>query len=237
MNIPKSIKIVGFAAITLSLAVASGAVDRFPFPKVEFSADMTMTVKQAGSNQPYVIQGKLYSVKGKERREISSFGRQTAIINDREKDQMWTLMPDQKMYMTNKHPGAKKDPVRMIRDGELKMTKMGTEKVNGQKATKYKIESTDKGTDTFSGYAWLNKHNIPLRFDGTASTEGMRQDIRIDYANIVVAKQDPKLFVVPPDYRPMNAGFGTMGTSGQTLTPEQMEQVMKMLKQKQGASE
>ena len=65
----------------------------------------------------------------------------------------------------------------------------------------------------------------------------MRQDIRIDYANIVVAKQDPKLFVIPPDYRPMGAGFGTMGTSGQTLTPEQMEQVMKMLKQKQGANQ
>ena len=34
----------------------------------------------------------------------------------------------------------------------------------------------------------------------------------------------------------MNAGLGAMGTSGKTLTPEQMEQVMKMLKQKQGAN-
>ena len=236
MNMLKSIKILSYAAIVLSLAVTSGAVDRFPSPKVEFSADMTMTIKQAGSNQPYVIQGKIYSVKGKERREISSFGRQTAVINDREKDQMWTLMPDQKMYMTNQHPGARKDPVRMIRDGELKMTKIGAEKINGQKATKYKIESTEEGSDTFSGHAWLNKQNIPLRFDGTANTDGIRQDIRIEYANIVVAKQDPQLFVIPPDYRPMSAGFGTMGTSGQSLTPEQMEQVMKMLKQQQGAN-
>ena len=198
MNIQKPIKTFFYATIILWLAISSGAADTFPHPKVEFSADMTMTIKQAGTTQPYVIQGKIYSIKGKERREISSFGRQTAIINDRENDQMWTLMPEQKMYMANQDPGARKDPESMIRDGELKMTKMGTEKVNGQKATKYKIESTDKGEDAFSGFAWLNKQNIPVRFEGTASENGIRQDIEIEYANIVVARQDPQLFVVPP---------------------------------------
>ena len=236
MNIQKPIETFFYATIILWLSISSGAADTFPHPKVEFSADMTMTIKQAGTTQPYVIQGKIYSIKGKERREISSFGRQTAIINDRENDQMWTLMPEQKMYMANQDPRARKDPDQMIRDGELKMTKMGTEKVSGQKATKYKIESTDKGEDTFSGFAWLNKQNIPVRFEGTASENGIRQDIEIEYANIVVARQDPQLFVVPADYRQMNAGLGAMGTSGKTLTPEQMEQVMKMLKQKQGAN-
>ena len=125
MNLQKSIKIVGTAAIILLLVISSGAAERFPLPKVEFSADMTMTIKQEGSNQPYVIQGKIYAVEGKERREISSFGRQTVIIKHRDKDQMWTLMPDQKMYMVNKDPRTRKDPVSMIRDGELKMTKMG----------------------------------------------------------------------------------------------------------------
>ena len=76
-------------------------MDKFPAPKAEFSADMTMTIKQAGTPPAHVIQRKIYSVKGKERREITSFGRKTAIINDRENDQMWTLMPDQKMVMAN----------------------------------------------------------------------------------------------------------------------------------------
>jgi hypothetical protein len=236
MNKQKLINIALFSAIMLWLAATSGAMDQFPFPKAEFSADMTMTIKQAGSPQPYVIQGKIYSIKGKERREISSFGRQTAIINDRENDKMWTLMPDQKMVMANQDPRARKSPDQMIRDGELKMTDMGTEKVNGQKATKYKIDATEKGEDTFSGFAWFNQQNIPLRFEGTASEEGIRQDIEIEYTNIVVARQDPQLFVVPADYRQMNADMGAVGTSGKTLTPEQMEQVMKMLKQKQGAN-
>jgi hypothetical protein len=236
MIMQKPMKSAFYATLILCLAVSSGAVDTFPSPKVEFSADMTMTIKQAGTPQPYVIQGKIYSTKGKERREFSSFGRQTAIINDRDNDQMWTLMPDQKMVMANEHPGARKDPARMIRDGELKMTEMGTETVSGHTTTKYKIESTDKGEDAFSGFAWLNKQNIPVRFEGTASENGIRQDIEIDYANIVVARQDAQLFVVPADYRQMNADLGAMGTSGKTLTPEQMEQVMKMLKQKQGTN-
>lgn len=236
MNMHKPIKTAFFATIILTLAVSSGAMDQFPAPKAEFSADMTMTITQAGTPQPHVIQGKIYSVKGKERREITSFGRKTAIINDRENDQMWTLMPDQKMFMANPDPRARKSPDQMIQDGELKMTEMGTETVNGQKATKYKIESTDKGEESFSGFAWLNKQNIPVRFEGTASESGVRQDIQIEYTNIVVARQDPQLFVVPADYRQMNAGMGAMGTSGKTLTPEQMEQVMKMLKQKQGAN-
>lgn len=236
MNIQKPIKTFFYATIILWLSISSGAADTFPHPKVEFSADMTMTIKQAGTTQPYIIQGKIYSIKGKERREISSFGRQTAIINDRENDQMWTLMPDQKMVMANQDPHARKSPDQMIRDGELKMTKMGTEKVSGQKATKYKIESTDKGEDAFSGFVWLNKQNIPVRVEGTASEKGIHQDIEIEYANIVVARQDRQLFVVPSDYRQMNAGMGAMGTSGKNLTPEQMEQVMKMLKQKQGTN-
>ena len=196
MNIQKHINITVCATLILWLAASSGTADTFPHPKVEFSADMTMTIKQAGTTQPYIIKGKIYSIKGKERREISSFGRQTAIINDRDNDQMWTLMPDQKMVMANEHPGARKDPASMIRDGELKMTKMGTEKVSGQKATKYKIESTKKGEDAFSGFAWLNKQNIPVRFEGTASEKGISQDIEIEYSNIVLAdkKVDGNLY-------------------------------------------
>ena len=236
MDNQKPIIIAVYAFIILSLAVSSGAADKFPYPKVEFSADMTMTLKLAESNQPHVIKGKLYSIKGKERRDISSFGRKTVVIKHRDSDKMWTLMPDQKMYMEIQDPGARMDPERMIREGELKLTKMGKETVNGQTTTKYKFESTDKGKYAFSGYAWLNKQNIPVRFKGKASGDGMSQDIQIDYANIVVARQDPQLFVVPSDYSPMDTGLGAMGTSGKNLTPEQLEQMMKMLKQKHGAN-
>ena len=233
MNRQQLIKTAGYATLILSLAVSAGAVDTFPYPTVEFSADLTMTINQTGGDQSHVLRGKIYSKKGKERRDIASFGRRTAIINDRENNQMWTLMPDQKIYMRNQDGGAGKDPERMIRDGELKMTEMGSETVNGQKATKYKLDSAGNGEDAFSGYAWLNQQNIPLRFEGTAGGSGMRQDIKIEYTNIVVTRQDPQLFVVPPDYIPMNAG---MGTAGNNVTPEQIKQLMKKLKQQQDAN-
>lgn len=236
MNIQKRVQLAVYACTIFAWAVSSATAATFPYPKVDFSADMTMTMKRPDTNQPFVIQGKLYSTEGKERREISSFGHKTAIIKHRDNDQMWTLMPDQKMVMQNQDPRARKDPERMIRDGELKLTPMGTETISGQTATKYKFESTDKGKDVFSGYAWLNKHNIPLRFEGTASENGVNQDVLIEYSNIVVAPQDPQLFVVPSDYRSMNTGFGGMGDPGENMSPEQIEQLMKMIKKQQGAN-
>ena len=230
MTISKWISWIVISAVGLFGVATSAGAAEFPYPKVEFSADLTMSIQQAGSEQPYVMQGKIKSAMDKERREVASFGRTTVIISDRKKDQSWTLMPDQKMYMTNQ---GSDDPERMIRDGELKLTKLGSEQVNGHSTTKYKIESTDKGQGTFSGHAWFTKQNIPVRFTGTANDGGVRQNIRIDYSNIKVGRQNPKLFVVPADYRPLNTG---MGAPGQGMTPEQMEQFMKMMKNQKGAN-
>ena len=236
MQIQTMMRLLVLTSVILLLMAPSGMAGTFPHPKVAYSADMTMTISQPGSDQPFVIRGKLYSTKGKERREINSFGRRTAIIKDREKNQVLTLMPDQKMYMVNQDPRARKDPEQMIRDGELVINKMGKETVNGVTATKYKITSTEKQKETFSGFAWLDKNNIPLRFKGTVIENGGSQNIRIDYANINVARQDPQLFVVPADYQAMAPGFGAMTAPGKNMTPEQIEQMMKMLKQQQGAN-
>lgn len=224
----KNTVIVAFAVLFLGIPASPAA--EFPFPKVDFSADMTMRLKIPGNNQPHTIQGKVYSSKGKERREISRGGRTVAIIKDKDKDGTITLMPGQKMYMKNQGAQARKDPETMIRDGELKLTRQGSEKIGGYTTTKYKIESTQKGKESFSGFAWFTQQNIPIRFKGTAIENGMRQDVEINYANIVIAKQNPKLFTVPGDYRELPTGMGAMGGGAQGMTPEQMEQLKEMMK-------
>lgn len=219
---------VYWAITALALGTSAGTAAEFPYPKVAFSADMTMNIKAAGGSQHYEIQGKVYSSEGKERREVSRLGRTTAIIKDRNKNETLTLMPGQKMYMRDQGSKAHKDPETMIRDGELKMTEQGSEKINGQTTTKYKIESIQQGKESFSGYAWFSKQNIPIRFKGTATGDGMRQDVEINYTNVVIAKQDPKLFTVPGDYRPIPTGMGGMGKGA--MSPEQMEQLKEMMK-------
>jgi hypothetical protein len=215
----------------LFLGISASTAAEFPYPKVEFSADMTMTLKSPGSDQTHTIQGKVFSAKGKERTDISRGGRTMTIIKDRNKDEMLTLMPGQKMYMKNQDPQARKDPETMIRDGELKLTRQGSENINGQTTTKYKIESTQKAKESFTGYAWFTKQNIPIRIK-TTSTDGggMRQDMDINYTNIVIAKQDPELFTVPGDYRELPTGMGGMGGGAQGMSPEQMKQLKEMMK-------
>ena len=220
------------AVAALFWGISTSTAAEFPYPKVEFSADMTMRMKTQDSNQPHTIQGKVYSAKGKERREISRGGRTVAIIKDRDKDGTVTLMPGQRMYIKNQGPQTRKDPETMIRDGELKMTRQGSEKIEGYSTTKYKIESTQKGKESFSGYAWFTPQNIPIRFKGTATDNGMRQDVEINYANIVVAKQNPKLFTIPGDYREIPTGMGSMGSGSPGMTPEQMKQLKEMMKKR-----
>jgi hypothetical protein len=216
----------------LLLGICAGTAAEFPYPKVAFSADMTMKLKAAGSNQPHTIQGKVYSAEGKERREISSGGRTVAIIKERDKDGTVTLMPGQKMFMKNQDPQSSKDPETMIREGELKLTRQGSEKIDGYATTKYKIESTQKGKDSFSGYAWFTSQNIPIRFKGTAIDNGIRQEVEVNYTNIIIAKQNPNLFAIPGDYREIPTGLGGMGGMGsgtQGMTPEQMKQLKEMM--------
>jgi hypothetical protein len=223
-----------WALALLVWGVCPGAAADFPYPKVEFSADMMMTLKSVDGGQDYEMKGKIYSAKGKERREVSDFGHTTAIIVDREKKETLTLMPALKMYLVDQSTKPHKDPETMIRDGEMKMTQKGSEKINGQTTTKYLMESMQGGKETFSGYAWFTKQNIPVRFTGTATAENMRQEIEINYTNIVIAKQNPALFKVPGDFRPMPTGLGgmmgKMGKEAEGMRPEQIEQMKEMFK-------
>lgn len=220
------------AVMILATAIGVKATP-FPHPKVAYSADMVMQITSAGTPQPHTMSGRVYVTKDKERREVNSLGRRMAFIKDRETGTAWTLMPDQKMAMPTRGPAARKDPVQMIRDGEMTITKVGSERINGRMTSKYKVESTEKGSATFSGHAWLTKDNIPVRFAGNASEKGMRQTIRIDYTNIIIGRQNPALFTVPADYRQTP---GAMGIPGQGMPPEQMQQMMEMLKKQQSAN-
>lgn len=227
--------LIKFMTIVMAVFVwgsAEAGQTEFPSPKAEFSADMTMSIKQAGAGQPYMIYGKVYATKTKERREVSHYGRKTAIIENHVTNERWTLMLDQKRYMTQQGPGDYKNPRQMMDDGEVRMTPEGSETINGRRGHKYRIESVGKAEGKFSGYAWFTKENIPIRFVGTTVENGIRNDIQIDYANIVVARQSPQLFTLPADFKPISTSMGGSAIPMQNMTPEQRQQLMEILKNK-----
>ena len=126
-------------------------------------------------------------------------------------------MPSEKMYMESHSDPKKNDPERMMREGNVKFTKLGSERVNGMRTTKYKFEVVHKDGGRFDGHHWMTEDNIPVRMMSTSKG----QQFRIDYTNIKIGKQDPRLFEIPAGYSRMEmpqvsgwppTGMGSGGT-------------------------
>jgi hypothetical protein len=187
------------------LAAPAGAED-FPMPRVEFSADVTMDLGGGSSGAPTAIKGRLYSAKEKERREMAVERQQSVILTDRGKKKAWVLMPQQRLYMVVSGQGKQEeDPSRLIREGDVKLTNLGSERVNGMATTKYKIVVTTKSHEPIEALAWLTSDYVPVRMESV--TQGSARSFRVDHTNIKVGKQDPALFEVPAGYREMKMPF------------------------------
>ncbi len=191
--------------------------------------------------RPIILTGKVYFSNGKERRETVGFGRKTIIIWRRDQGVTWHVMPEQRMYWESRSgDDEEQNPERMMREGNVKITKIGSETVNGMSTTKYKIEGVNKKGHRFEGYLWATNDDVPARMEGTS--KGRR--VRIDYTNIKIGKQDPRLFEVPPGYQrmatPQMPGWPPPGMRGRGempqgpppgMTQEQMEQMRKQMEE------
>ncbi len=232
------------AVLTLGLALPAQPAD-FPFPKVGYSADVKMDMGKGPDGRPMIFPGKVYFSGGKERRETVTFGHKSIIIWRRDKGVSWILMPDRKMYMEQRGGTEKEDPGRMMREGNVKLTKLGSERVNGMATTKYKIEVVDKKGRPFEGHLWVTNQKVPVRMEGTSKGTLFR----IDYTNIKIGKQDARLFEIPAGYERVAipgmpggppSGLKPRGQIPQMpqsrppgMTKEQWEQMKKMMEQMQ----
>jgi hypothetical protein len=219
------------AAFLLLLPVPVLA-DSYPKPTVEYSADLSLSVSGGGGSvTPGPMTGKVYDGKTAERRELVMEGHRSVIIMKKGSPTVLVLMPEQQMYM-EQTPPPDADPERAMKEGQVTIKKVGSEKVNGQNAVKYKLEAADKTGKVFDGHVWLTKENIPVRMDGTTGKGGR---LRMDYTNIKIGPQNPALFAVP-------AGYTKMGTpkmpemSEGGMSPEQKKQMEEMIKKMQKPS-
>jgi len=229
--------------LTLLSSAPAGA-DSLPRPTVEYAADLVMQTDQAGQGGPMTITGHLYATPDKERREIEMMGRRSVLITRRDKGVIWVLMAEQSMYMERRLGHGKDDDPNPFADWDnanLKMTKLGKEKVNGVQATKYRVEVDNDQGGRESALLWLTKDNIPVRMEATDTSEGKPRHITMDYKNLKVGKQDPKLFKIPAGYHPMvMPSFGGMHPGGSNAPPpgqlneEQMRRLGEQLQQQMG---
>ncbi len=228
--------VVLFVAI-IGTGVAYG--DELPIPKNGYSADVVMNVWDGKDGGRMTMEGTVNVSKDnkKERNEIVSMGHTSIMITRRDKGVTWVLMPERSMYLENPlGENDDKDPSLHLEEMNVKLTKIGKEKVNGINATKYEVVDLDADGGSSDVFLWLSKDNIPVKMEGTSLSGGEKTRFRRELNNVRIGNQNPKLFEVPAGYNKFNMPYmGGMGPGGMPpggLSEEQIKQMQDNMKKK-----
>ncbi len=177
--------------------------------KVEYSADSYM------ETQGMSVTSKVFHAENKDRMEMKVQGTNNIIINRMDKKLAWVLMPEQKMYMeTSLEEGKKKS--NDINDCQIEQQQLGSEVVNGLKATKNKITMSCPDGLKYDGSTWVTKEGIMVKMDSVAKTDKGDIPFKMELKNLNIARQDPGLFEIPTGYQAFNMG-GVMGAFGDMM--------------------
>jgi len=206
------IRIVKFLAVIItaffSTATAINAASLQP--EVEYSADSYMETAEG------VMNGPVYVVPGKERREYVEGDQKMVMIIRHDKKVVWMLMPDEKMYMETKFPkeGRKDD----LSNYKIEQTTVGPDTVNGIKTTKSKIIMTNlKTEEKMGGFWWTSKEGIIVKTDVIAADKNSKERIKSELKELKIGRQAPSLFEVPADFTKMDIGSMMKGGSDEVI--------------------
>jgi hypothetical protein len=132
---------IPFALCVTAFAITSFAAG-LPVPTVEYSADRVIET-EAGT-----FTGKVYATRDKQRSETNMGGMQSVMIVRQDKQVGYMLMPTQKMYQQLDIASARKQSGGQDA-AQVEITEVGTETVEGQTATKYKMIMKDGSAGGF----------------------------------------------------------------------------------------
>ncbi len=173
--------------ISLLLGAAVGVAADFK----EYSADVVSSSSQGTYTSKWFIKPQ------KQRIESSAEGTTTIMIIRQDKKVIWTLMPDQHIYMETPFKN-KKDIVSELSDPEVRTEKtfLGNETVDGHPTKRYHIVTYRGKTKESSGILWeaTDLKNFPIQYtdDDTKSTT--------TWKNIKFGKINDSLFEIPAGY-------------------------------------
>ena len=197
-------------ALVIGIGAAAHAAGGFPEPKRDFSADVAMTL-DGGPMGKMESKGRVYFGGGHQRREVSSMGRQTTVIQ-RADGTVWTLMHAQKIYMESKDGGwSRNSGPNPMGSADAKLEKIGHETLDGLETDMYKVTAKDS-----TGTAWLTSDNVPVRYVGKARDGDRTMTVRMDYTNHQFGKQEAELFELPEGFSRASS-FGGRGMPGQGM--------------------
>lgn len=184
------------SALALVIAFSAAAM-------ADFSADTVTTSPQGG------MKGKIYSTSsngygGKMlRMETSAEGRNTIMIIDREKQVMYILMPDKKMYMKQKIEANNPNQKGTI-EKPASMTFIRNDKFDGHPVKVYKAKTADGKEIIVWEAADLNKFPVKVEIPS--------EKVVMEYHNVSTKPVSKSMFEIPAGYRAFDmSGMPGMG--------------------------
>lgn len=200
-------------ALPLALCLAAMAAPShgapLPVPTVSYSADRVMET-EAGT-----ITGKVYATRGMERHETNMSGMTSVTILRHDKQMGYMLMPAQHMYQQLDFAQAQKQSGSQAAD-QVDITQVGSETIEGQSATKYKMVMKD---GSGGGFIWITSDGIAIKMDMLSKSGREKTRMTLTLTNLKIGAQDPQLFEVPADYKAMPKFGGLSGLGGAAGTP------------------
>lgn len=157
----------------------------------DFFADMVSTTK-AGT-----FSGKIFVAKEKARMEML----QSVTITRMDKNVVWILIPDQKMYMEQPLKPENVVAATEKMPGEVERKLIGPETVDGKTANKYRVvySVADKKETSFQ---WIDiDSGLPLKI---AAGDGSWV---FEYKNLKTGPQPDTLFEIPAGYQKFSYGI------------------------------
>lgn len=193
-------RVVLFAALFICAATAlpAGSAVLMP-PETGYSA--TRIVKTGGNE----ISGKVYSQGRNERWEMSVQGMRQVSILQHDAGRAFLYMPDMNMAMTMNTADAEKYGVSDVFTG-IEAEEAGTEIVDGEETTRYRIPPTPKNGNTET-MVWITDDGIPVKAEG----EGSQGAFSMVLKDLKRGPQDASLFRLPDGVTPMTMPAGLPG--------------------------
>ena len=165
---------------------------------VEYSADQVLEAEDGG------MKSRMYYTPTKERREMNQGGQSMVMIMRHDKKVMWTVMPEEKMYMeAAMKPSTDKTDMSAYK---IEQTPVGQEMLNGVNMSKSKIIMTHSGGSKMGGFMWMTKEGIMAKIDAIAVEKGSKDRFKMEQTNIKVGKQSADLFELPRGVEKMDMG-------------------------------
>lgn len=156
--------------------------------RVPYSADRTVVT----GGKTYV--GRVYASPGKQRHEQTVNGLPIVAILRADKQVAWLELADLHVFTDFKFPAAITDYASPDQLGHP----IGTERVAGLMARKYRIERKGSDGSEVFGYAWIDDDDIVLKLDGTfIEPNGHETRAGYELSNVHRGPQPPNLFELP----------------------------------------